>query len=241
MKNYFIFDGVSSQDFRTKIAISNMFDGAERDIESVSVPGRSGDLLFSNERFKNFTGEAQCYMYGNVQTLLPALRAFLLSREGYCRYEEAFRADEYRMASFQGGFQVSSSDRRGAAFALSFNCMPQRWLKSGEEVIVTGSLVMKNGAYILRNPTAFISKPLIRLHVSSTAHGTITVGNKTLTVSGISSYVDIDSEIMDAYTGSSNMNKNVNGIFPELLPGDNNIKLSGAVTRADITPRWFTI
>ena len=234
MRNYFVFDGKSSAEYDAWIASSNAFDGAEHDEEVIEIPGRNGALVFSNGRWKNFVAAVDCYISHDMRTNVDGLRAFLSSKYGYCRYEEAIKPDEYRMARFVGPFTVSASDRVGAAFDLSFDCKPQRFLKSGEiPAIYTAS-----GR--IYNPTLYPARPLVRCYGSS---GTVTVNGTPVRVTGCTAYCDIDCDLMEVYEGTNSRNGTTtlsNGIFPVLDPGENNISFSGW-SRVEVTPRWWTI
>ena len=233
-RNYFVFDGKSSAEFGAWIATSNAFDGVEHDEEVVEIPGRNGALVFSNGRYKNFTAEMVGYIPHNMQTNVDGLRSFLSSKYGYHRYEEAIKPDEFRLARFLGPFSLSESDRVGAAFTLSFDMKPQRFLKLGE-IPVTFS-----GSGTIYNPTEYDAKPLIRCYGQS---GTVTVGGIRVTVTGCTSYVDLDCDLMEAYEGTANRNGTTtlrDGDFPALKPGTNAVSFSGW-SRVVITPRWWRI
>ena len=234
MRNYFVFDGKSSAEYDAWIASSNAFDGAEHDEEVIEIPGRNGALVFSNGRWKNFVAAVDCYISHDMRTNVDGLRAFLSSKYGYCRYEEAIKPDEFRLARFLGPFSLSASDRVGAAFTLSFDMKPQRFLKSGEIPAVytaTGRIY---------NPTLYPARPLVRCYGSS---GTVTINGTPVRVTGCTAYCDIDCDLMEVYEGTNSRNGTTtlsNGIFPVLDPGENNISFSGW-SRVEVTPRWWTI
>lgn len=234
MRNYFVLDGKSSSDFGTWVASSTMFDGAEHDDEVIEIPGRNGAIVFSNGRYRNVSAKVSCYMPYDVLPNADGLRAYLSSKHGYVRYEEAYKPDEYRMARFVGPFTVSASDRVGAAFELNFDCKPQRFLKSGEIPVAytaTGWLY---------NPTLYPARPLIRCYGTS---GTVTVNGVQVGVTGCTTYCDIDCDLMEVYEGATNRNGTTtltSGEFPTLAPGENAISFTG-FSRVEITPRWWTI
>lgn len=233
MRNHFVLDGKPSTDFNTYIAKSRAFDGVEPDIESVVIPGRNGELTYSNHRYQAFEDEIEAYIPRDMMKSIDGLRAWLSSKTGYVRYEEAIHPNEYRMARFSGAFEVSESDHKGAAITLPFTFQPQRWLKSGEEVITL------NGNRNVYNPTQFRSKPLIRAYGT----GYFYIGSIKTTITAANEYTDIDCEIMDAFKGATNCNGNVScDDFSNLglEPGENNITLSG-ITKLKITPRWWEI
>ena len=231
IRNYFVLDGKSSTDFNTYIAKSHAFDGVAPDIESITVPGRDGELTYSNKRYSVFEDEIEAYIPRKMMDTIDGLRAWLSSKTGYVRYEEFIHPDEYRLARFIGAFEVSESDHKGAALTLPFTFQPQRWLKTGENTIEFTA----NGS--LFNPTRYAAKPLIRAYGT----GSMTVNGYTVTVNSASGYTDIDCEIMDCYKGSTNCNGNVTlNNFPVLSPGNNTITFTG-FTRIEIKPRWYTI
>lgn len=235
-KNFFIFDGKPSSDFGAYVALSNAWDGAEHDDETVEIPGRNGTLIFNNGRWHNVEMNVECYIPHAMQTNVPGLRAYLSSRYGYCRYEEAIRPEEFRLARFKGPFTLGDADRVGASFTLTFDAKPQRFLKSGEMTrTVTGSTTVVN-------PTEYTAKPLIRVYGGSSG-GTLTVGGIKVTLGSIPTYLDIDCELMEVYQGSRSFNGRItldNGEFPEFVPGESIVSISG-LTSAVITPRWWTI
>lgn len=231
MRNFFTLDGKSSADFNAYISRSNMFDSAEREVEKISIPGRNGDLTIDQGRFSNFTSIVEIYIPSGMREKLDGLRNWLQSVVGYRRYEESYKPEEYRQARFTGRFEVSESDRVGAALTLEFDCMPQRYLKTGEipvEYTANGSIY---------NRTLQDAKPLLRVW----GNGTVGIGDATLTISGTTAYTDIDCESMDAYYGATNRNGNISGTFPVLKPGTNGIALGTGITKLQITPRWWIL
>ena len=234
MRNFFVFDGKPSTDFETYIASSDMFDAPERDMTVISVPGRSGDLSIDNGRFQNGSRTIQAYIPKDMRTNLDGLRRWLLSKTGYCRYEEAERPQEYKKALFQGPFTVGTSDRVGAELQLTFNCMPQRFLKSGE---IPHTFL---GSGSIWNNTEFPAKPLIRVYGT----GVLGIGSETITITSNPGYIDIDCEMMDAYYGGTNCNGMItlsSGEFPVLESGNNGVSLGNGITQVVITPHWWTI
>ena len=97
-----------------------------------------------------------------------------------------------------------------------------------------------DGTSAIYNPTLFESLPLIRV----TGYGTLTINSDVITVSSGQTYVDIDSEIQDCYTGTTNKNSKVafqSNKFPVLKPGANGISYTGSITKVEITPRWYRV
>ena len=231
MRDFFVFAGKSSADFHVYVANSNKFGAPEKNVESIQIPGRNGALIVEDGSFSNVSVQYEVYVDWRLKDTLNSLRNFLNLQSGYQRLEDSFHPDEYRMARFEGAFDVSSSDRKNAGLSLSFDCKPQRFLKSGEERI---SLTTSSA---VRNPTQCPARPVYRVY----GNGSFAVGEVAITVTGNNSFIDIDSETMDASREGVNMNSSVTmRRRPELAAGVNRIALSG-ISRLVVTPRWWTL
>lgn len=137
-KQKITYNGVDLSTFGLYVSGNKTFDAPERDVDKVEVPGRSGDLIFDNGRFKNVELHYEyCFIASNTSdfdTKFSELKNFLLSDPGYHRLEDTYHPDEYRMAAFLGPIEVSmDASLEIGTFDLVFDCKPQRYLKSGEE------------------------------------------------------------------------------------------------------------
>jgi phage-related protein len=69
----------------------------------------------------------------------------------------------------------------------------------------------------------------------------ITIGDQPI-VATVDEYINIDCETMNAYKEpTNNENDKITGAFPRILPGSNEIGITGDYTSVTITPRYFTI
>lgn len=106
--------------------------------------------------------------------------------------------------------------------------------------IVNETPAVFSAAGSITNPTDFASRPLIR--VNGTGDGTLTVGNKTITLTDINEYIVIDSMLMDCYKGTLNQNAKVALTeFPMFKPGVNNLAYTGDITGLEVLGRWWTL
>lgn len=236
MLNYLTYAGRSTNEFGIWISGESTYDAPERNVQSQEVAGRNGNLLFDMGNFKNISVKYPAAIKTEMPSRLRDFVNFAGSQIGYKRLEDTYHPYEYRMARFISKMSVDTIGyaNRGGQFTLEFDCKPQRFLKSGEEEIVFSS----NGA--LYNRTEFDAKPLIRVYGSGA--GTVGIGSETITISSISTYVDIDCEIMDAYKGSVNCNNNVSFTDDVVLAsGNTGITFTGKITKIVITPRWYII
>lgn len=236
MRHYLTFNGRSTFDFGIFISGESTYSAPERNVTSQEVAGRNGNLLFDQGNFKNITVKYPAYITEELPSRIRDFLNYAGSQIGYQRLEDSYHPYEFRMGRFKSNPNIETRGymNRSGKFTLEFDCKPQRFLKSGEETIE----ILTSGAVF--NRTEFASKPMLRVY--GTGAGTVGIGSETITISLISSYVDIDCEIMDAYKGATNCNKNVSFTGEiTLSPGTTNVALTGNLTKIEITPRWFII
>lgn len=231
MEHYFIYNGKSSADFGVWISGGGTYNAPTRDVETEVIPGRNGVITFDNGRFENIQLTYPAFISRDFKTRVDGFRAFMAAQTGYNRLEDTYHPDEYRMAMFKSGLNVTTTARNLAgAFDLLFDCKPQRFLKSGEPLVSYAS------GSVLFNPTLYDALPLI----VCSGNGTITLNGTEITISDNEGLIYIDCDIQDAYLGATNKNSNITQEFPKLSPGDNTLTYTG-VTDVQIMPRWWTI
>lgn len=242
---YLTFDRKSTADFGVWISGGGTFNAPARDIETISIPGRNGDLYRDNGRYRNITVTYPAFISDRFQPRMDAFRAWLCSHVGYYRLEDSYHPEEYRMGLFKAAVSVSTTVRNLAGtFALSFDCKPQRWLKSGETAI----RYTANGT--IYNPTMYTADPLITLRGTPGVSGAFNIkGNQQINIKfPDSGTIIIDVENGEAYdTDGANLNNNVSfhasntaQDFPRIAPGSNAV-LMWNVASVEIVPRWWTI
>lgn len=232
------FNGLLSTDYGIVVEKPPNYIAAEKECEIVHVPGRNGDVVIEYDSYQNVNRTYEIAV-GEVDADFPSLAnsvyEWLHSCRGYARLEDDYEPAFYRMAMYQEESTMTNLLAQAGRATINFNCKPQRFLVSGETEVSFSS----SGSIV--NPTNFYAKPVITVYGSG--NGIITVNGYKVEIVNISSYITIDSEIMDAYTGSTNRNSAVtleNG-FPKLAPGTNAISFSGGVTSMKIKPNWWTL
>lgn len=181
-----VFDGVDLADFGVTLSGTGTYNSPEVDAEYVAIPGKSGDVIVDNHRYKNISVTYPI----NIETKLPkkaaALSAFLMSRKGYCRLEDSYHPDEYRIAQFAGPIDIDvfGQFNKWGTTSLTFICKPQRFLKAGDIALpqIAGAgapvnIIVAEGYAQDIFSSAFIS-----------AVGERIVGNERMTVFNLSSY-----------------------------------------------------
>lgn len=231
-----VIDGISSNDYDLYLTDAGIYGMAERDSEYISVPGRNGDLIYDNGRYKNVKLSYPTIIRHHFSENYQHLMEFILSHKGYMRLEDSFNPDVFMLGKFTGETNAKKVDTYGkdGVFEMTFTRKPQRYLKSGEipiEITSNTSIYNQYGTEAL---------PLIRVYGT----GILTIGEISVIINNVNEYVDIDCEMQEAYKGLINCNNDIvlsNGEFFKLVPGNNNITISGNITKIVITPKWWIL
>lgn len=278
---YLVINGVDSRDFCIYLIDGNIFDYALRDYETFQIPGRTGDLNIDRGRWQNVSVTFKCAAFENARERLDAWRAFILSGMGakrdykhttgetggfyrgyYGSYEieTSIEPEIYRTGMIKSVSSPELSLQGGGGYVeISFDCPPQKYLKSGREGIVYGSSALE-----LENPTYYDARPLFKVQAAST---NALISMKTVTrdqASGITYETDqtgimiktldtffIDCEARNASNGENNYNDKIeisNTDFPSLA---GKVAISDVssytkieaydVTSLTIFPKWWTL
>ena len=244
-----IFNGQSSRDYGIIIERRPPHNHGIRRGEAYQIAGRNGTFYREDGTFDNYI---QPYDVAILEGLARRadlraadVAAWLLGSSDYCRLEDGFEPEFFRMARYAGPLNIEQIMGSWGRCTLEFDCRPERWMRSGEEP-VKGS----GTDPMLFNPTAFHSKPLIKLFGAY-------ANTLTLTVNGVH-YLDAIGQgssgpvVIDCDTGEITNAAGVNisgtvtfyGTYNELptfQPGVNNISLNSYVTGFEIIPRWRTL
>ena len=207
-----------------------MLGQAARDVSIVSVPGRNGALTIDNGRWTEFT---ESYTIHGALADVESFRADLAALKGAeAELTDTFDTTHLRLGRFISAFSLSRSDPSSCTATVNFLCRPERFLRTAwtYTAVSTGAT--------LTNPTKFTAKP----NIKGTGSGTITIGGKTMTITGYSGnwLIDCDTRDVTSQDGLTNLNQYASGDFPEIPSGSNTITITGA-TAVSIMPRYWTL
>lgn len=228
----FTFNGVSSDTHGLIISEKEIYSAPARDMSFQQVPGRSGDVIIDNNRYENITVS---YTVGckDIKDKAKAIKLWLC-KSGYFRLTDTYQPDYFRMAAFASRLDIEEVISNVGKAKLNFNCKPFMYSTTGQ------TTVTKTASGTISNPEAFESLPYIK--ITGSGNITLYINSKAYAVTSVSSYIEIDSELMAAYKGSTLCNDKISFTeFPVLQPGSNTISWTGSVTKVEITPRWRTL
>lgn len=167
----FTFGGISSKDYGVYISGDGVFNAPEKDVEMISIPGRSGSFALDHGRWLNIELAYPAGLFGSDETdfaqAISDLRNALASKKGYQVLEDDYHPGEFRQAIYHSGLEVTPAQLKAGEFTITFDCKPQRWLTAGQDPVTVTSGDEVN------NPTLFDASPLLLVD----GYGQITLGN----------------------------------------------------------------
>ena len=240
--SYFTYNGRSSADFGLHIEKKDVFSAPEYDAEFISIPGRIGDIINPNRRFANIKVTYTVFLARkNIAALAAVLRdikGWLYSEpDRYHEITDSYDAEYFRYGVISGNLDIEEQLNKVGSFTVTFNCKPFKYSFAGQQTVSADASELT-----ITNPTAFESRPYIKLYGSGTVRlmvSSIGQGTTTLVLSGVDEYIEIDSELMNCFKDTVLKNNAVTGEgFPVLKPGENTIACAGNVRRVEVIPRW---
>ena len=236
--NQFIYNGKRSYDDMCLIITETPpFVIAERDVTFTSIPGKSGDLIEDNGRYKNVTKSYTVAILSDtfdLPLLVKKIAAWLGAPGGYIILSDTYDPNYFRYAKYSGNINIADILLKIGTAKLNFNCKPYKYSFDGQQTVTIGT------AGVLYNPENFASVPYIK--IAGSGNITLSIGNASFAFKNVDGYIEIDGEIMAAYKGAELQNDKISFVgFPALAPGANHISAVGNVSKIEIVPRWCTL
>lgn len=205
----------------------------KRDYSVAAVPGRNGSLLYDGGKWQDVTQPYQIYTRGGYIEAFEKLAAWMYSDTGWRQLYDTYDPKHYRMAYVSDAPSLDDIWDNWGRGTITFTCMPQRWLFEGDEPIdvIHGD--------VLKNPTAFASRPIIKV----TGSGMLTIGDTQVTLTNIpETGITIDCEMRECYgINQTNLNDHVTmAAWPE-LGKSTAFNIGAGIESVEVTPKWWTI
>lgn len=231
--NTFTYNGTASSTYGLIIEHRPVVTFPKKVIESINIPGRSGNLLYDTGAYNNVTVSYQVAYQGNVRANAMTVANWLYQSD-YCDLTDDYESLYYRKAIYTSPMTVTDILGVAGRANLSFECKPQRYLISGKTKLTP----VKDSAI-----TNDYQPALPVVIVTGSGNGTVTIGNTTVTITGQTAEITLDSERQTAESGGNNANSLIslsNG-FPVLAPGSNTVTWDGGVTKVEVYPNWWIL
>ena len=230
LNDYFTWNGKKSSDFGIIIKHKEIYKAPVRDVDFVEVPGRDGEVILDNGRYRNVDVTYQVRVK-NVKSKLLEI-ANWLSAVGYQKLIDSDDSTHYRMAARTDSVDWDYLGKgEWADLEIAFNCKPFRSLTTGD------AKATLTAAGSITNPTQYTALPYIKIYGSGNI--TLSIGGQSFPFLNIGSYIECDSALQAVFTGVNNKSDKANfDDFPTLKPGANSISWTGKVTKVEIVPHW---
>lgn len=233
-------NGTTSISLGVYVSGTNAHNAAEADMTAYQIPGRNGDLVVSNNRYKNITVTYPAFIPHSLATNEQAIRNWLRGSNDYEELTDTYDTSHFRLARTIGELAFQPVRPDAANFEISFDCMPQRFLTSGTSPVTISSTT------VVTNPTDYEAKPLIT--VTSIAASAVIEFNSDITLTATTSYANtviIDCDAQNIYDSVTLDNKNslfsMPDGFPVLRTGSNTITVIGSISSVSMEPRWWEL
>ena len=166
-----IFNGKRGTDYNMTVESRPPAVYPSRRGEKYQIAGRNGSEVHEDNTFENYTQPYKVWIGGRraplgARALSRSIAAWLLSSSGYCRLEDSYEPEFFRLARFAGPLNVEQLLYKFGRCTLEFDCKPERYLKTGEEAVTLFENVTdlsRPATATIHNPTEFIAAPLIRI------------------------------------------------------------------------------
>ena len=225
--NTFTYNGTASNTYGLFVTGKGTYDAAEFDVTKYEIPGRNGDLIIPNNRYRNITITYPVFIPKAFKTQVQSIRNWLRSAKNYVKLSDTYDTTHFRLA-MATGIQVFEpvNQNNAANFEVTFDCKPQRFLNDGDtESSVTSGNVKSNSTQYDALPLFTFSNP-----TGTSAYLQVSNTKGTFKLSATGSFtgsITVDCETQNIYSGSNNKNSLFTGSFPILAPGNNTITFSG--------------
>ena len=226
---YFIFNGISSTNFGMYISKKKIYSFPARDMSFQAVPGRNGDVIIDNGRYENIE-ISYTVGFKNLKENISEIKNWLC-QSGYCRLTDTYQPDCFRYAAFSTKLDISETIKNVGEATITFNCKPYIYNFYGQEAQTF------TGSFSIYNFFGVNAEPYIKITGTGTVH--LNINERTYTIKDIDEYIEIDSELMNAFKENTLCNKDIGFTeFPVLKPGESYISFVGDVEKIEIIPRW---
>ena len=222
--NYCIFKDIDSRELGLYMERCPEKISPKRRDETFTVPGRHGNLTTTDGAFETYIKSAEFIVMD--MTRVDEISAHFKGSGWLTFSNEPDRQYKARVANQIELSHIIKSLKR---FAVEFEVQPFSYDIFSQSMI-------KTDPFKIFNIGTVDSKPIITIFGNGNI--TLKVNEQDVYLTEITDKITLDSEMQNAYRGTTSMNNRMSGEFPVLSVGQNDISWSGNVTKLEIQPNW---
>ncbi len=261
-----LFNGRSCKDFCMTVESRPPAAFPVRRGEVYEIEGSNGSHVQENGTFSNYVQPYKVWLGGRsaplgARALSRGIAAWLLGSSGYCRLEDSYEPEHFRLARFAGPLNVEQLLQNFGRCTLEFDVRPERYLKDGENAVtLLENVNLSNQSQVLaaqatvKNLTGFPAKPIFRI----TGTGNVgfscepeNVGDDMMIIAlnlGSGGTVSIDCKSYQINCAPELVSfGTAYPVLATLQAGDNVVAATygltnpGTITKLEMIPRWWTL
>ncbi|MDN5440476.1 MAG: phage tail protein [Lactococcus lactis] len=234
-----VWSGKDLNDFGMRLLAELKFDGAERDIDEIEIPGRDGVVVRDNQRFnpviQNFGFTISLLKEkSNLEAQIKEAQAFISGIYGFKDFSWEGEPNYIYKAKVDGKSSTTRNNPWIASVDVPVKLFPMKYLKD----TYSKARTLKSGEAFQSKGTQ-IAYPIITL--TGTGNVTLTVNGKSFILKNVTGGVVIDCEnqvVTDLAKKNSQMDKVYSYPFPALKIGSNTISWDNSAFTGTIIERW---
>ena len=224
MTNYFIFNGINSKDMGIRIEKHNNFSTPQRRVKSISVPGRTGNILIDDGSYENQIFEYELILEcdskkgTDITKKANEISAWLYGDYTYKDLKFSNSSKTYK-AVVINKIDIKQMFKKFAKALVAFEAYETT------NILTEKTLMFENeGIFLNRNNINH--KPILKVYGQGDC--SFSVNGEEVKIKGLEDYLVIDCYNMDCYKESDcgeiqNCNNKMYGNFVQFNVGENNI------------------
>lgn len=223
--HYFIFNNINSNELGIIVKNMPLIPLAEKDIESIKISGKNGNLHIDNGTYNSINYTIDCVIsdiskIDNIKKAFNGTSKLILSKYN----DRYFEATIKNQISFDKYLNVLQE------FPLQFELQPISYSNELEEIRISSDINnLDIGGNAITNPIILVD-----------GTGTFTINNVSVEI--LESGITIDCELMNCTKNNLNANdKVILDKFPTLNPTDNVITIESGINNIELKyrKRWL--
>ena len=223
--HYFIFNNINSNELEKIVKNMPLIPLAEKDIESIKISGKNGNLHIDNGTYNSINYTIDCVIsdiskIDNIKKAFNGTSKLILSKYND-RYFEATIKNQISFDKYLNALQE---------FPLQFELQPISYSNELEEIRISSDINnLDIGGNTITNPIILVD-----------GTGTFTINNVSVEI--LESGITIDCELMNCTKNNLNANdKVILDKFPTLNPTDNVITIESGINNIELKyrKRWL--